>query len=87
MVPRAYFILFCSGTSKSVPSLIFYSCPFQELKKASALKSQLENYKRQVHELHAKVSEETRRADKADFEGKRQLERVGQMQTELEVCS
>ncbi|XP_071799501.1 protein Hook homolog 3-like isoform X1 [Asterias amurensis] len=56
----------------------------EELKKASALKSQLENYKRQVHELHAKVSEETRRADKADFEGKRQLERVGQMQTELE---
>ncbi|XP_038075290.1 protein Hook homolog 3-like isoform X2 [Patiria miniata] len=56
----------------------------EELKKASALKSQLENYKRQVHELHAKVSEETRRADKAEFEGKRHLERVTQFQTEVD---
>ncbi|XP_022087313.1 protein Hook homolog 3-like isoform X2 [Acanthaster planci] len=56
----------------------------EELKKASALKSQLENYKRQVHELHAKVSEETRRADRADFELQRHSEKVLQCQAEIE---
>ncbi|XP_071485069.1 protein Hook homolog 3-like [Diadema antillarum] len=54
----------------------------EELKKANALKSQLESYKRQVHELHSKMSEETRRADKAGFEAKRAQEKMAQLEAE-----
>ena len=57
----------------------------QELKKANALKSQLENYKRQVHELHAQLSEQTRKADKAEFDAQRHQEKVSQLQSENEV--
>ncbi|XP_030852257.1 protein Hook homolog 3 isoform X3 [Strongylocentrotus purpuratus] len=56
----------------------------EELKKANALKSQLETYKRQVHELHSKMSEETRRADKAEFEATRAQEKTTQLQAEAE---
>ncbi|XP_041475501.1 protein Hook homolog 3-like isoform X2 [Lytechinus variegatus] len=56
----------------------------EELKKANALKSQLETYKRQVHELHSKMSEETRRADKAEFESTRAQEKTTQLQAEAE---
>ncbi|XP_075615370.1 protein Hook homolog 1 isoform X2 [Balearica regulorum gibbericeps] len=42
-----------------------------ELKKANAARAQLETYKRQVQELHNKLSEESKRADKLAFEMKR----------------
>ncbi|KFV74335.1 Protein Hook 1, partial [Struthio camelus australis] len=43
----------------------------EELKKANAARAQLETYKRQVQELHNKLSEESKRADKLAFEMKR----------------
>ncbi|XP_051511254.1 protein Hook homolog 1-like isoform X1 [Myxocyprinus asiaticus] len=42
-----------------------------ELRKANAARAQLETYKRQVQELHRKVSEESRRADNLAFEMKK----------------
>lgn len=42
-----------------------------ELRKANAARAQLETYKRQVQELHNKLSEESKRADKLAFEMKR----------------
>ncbi|XP_077459360.1 protein Hook homolog 1-like isoform X1 [Stigmatopora argus] len=43
----------------------------EELRKANAARAQLETYKRQVQELHLKLSDEARRADSHDFEMKR----------------
>ncbi|KAJ6662575.1 hypothetical protein lerEdw1_011712 [Lerista edwardsae] len=43
----------------------------EELKKANAARAQLETYKRQVQELHNKLSEESKRADTLAFELKR----------------
>uniref|UniRef100_A0A8B9JK66 Hook microtubule-tethering protein 1 n=1 Tax=Astyanax mexicanus TaxID=7994 RepID=A0A8B9JK66_ASTMX len=43
----------------------------EELRKANAARAQLETYKRQVQELHRKLSEETRRADNLAFEMKK----------------
>ncbi|XP_030061951.1 protein Hook homolog 1 [Microcaecilia unicolor] len=43
----------------------------EELKKANAARSQLETYKRQVHDLHSKLSVESKRADTLAFEMKR----------------
>ncbi|XP_057698007.1 protein Hook homolog 1-like isoform X2 [Corythoichthys intestinalis] len=43
----------------------------EELRKANAARAQLETYKRQVQELHMKLSDETRRADNQDFEMKK----------------
>ncbi|XP_062858195.1 protein Hook homolog 1 [Trichomycterus rosablanca] len=43
----------------------------EELRKANAARAQLETYKRQVQELHMKLSEETRRADILAFEMKK----------------
>ncbi|KAL4634975.1 hypothetical protein GN956_G14438 [Arapaima gigas] len=43
----------------------------EELRKANAARAQLEMYKRQVQELHRKLSEETRRADNLAFEMKK----------------
>ncbi|XP_015677110.1 protein Hook homolog 1 [Protobothrops mucrosquamatus] len=45
----------------------------EELKKANAARAQLETYKRQIQELHNKLSEESKRADVLAFEMK-QLE-------------
>ncbi|XP_026521492.1 protein Hook homolog 1 [Notechis scutatus] len=45
----------------------------EELKKANAARTQLETYKRQIQELHNKLSEESKRADALAFEMK-QLE-------------
>uniref|UniRef100_A0A665U930 Calponin-homology (CH) domain-containing protein n=1 Tax=Echeneis naucrates TaxID=173247 RepID=A0A665U930_ECHNA len=42
----------------------------EELRKANAARAQLETYKRQVQELHRKLSEESRRADHLAFEMK-----------------
>lgn len=50
-------------------------------------KSQLELYKRQVQELQLKCSEETKRADKAVFEGKRNAEKLQSLQREKEVAN
>lgn len=49
------------------------------------MKAQLDAYKKQVHELHSNVSEETRRADKHEFEVKRLQEKMAQVQNEKEV--
>ncbi|XP_068599296.1 protein Hook homolog 1 [Brachionichthys hirsutus] len=43
----------------------------EELRKANAARTQLESYKRQVQELHRKLSQETRRADNLVFEMKK----------------
>ncbi|KAH0618560.1 hypothetical protein JD844_017893 [Phrynosoma platyrhinos] len=43
----------------------------EELKKANAARAQLETYKRQVQDLHNKLSEESKRADTLAFELKR----------------
>uniref|UniRef100_A0A3B3SDL9 Hook microtubule-tethering protein 1 n=1 Tax=Paramormyrops kingsleyae TaxID=1676925 RepID=A0A3B3SDL9_9TELE len=43
----------------------------EELRKANAARTQLETYKRQVQELHRKLSEESRRADNLAFEMKK----------------
>ncbi|XP_060629589.2 protein Hook homolog 1 [Anolis sagrei] len=43
----------------------------EELKKANAARAQLETYKRQVQDLHNKLSEESKRADILAFEMKR----------------
>ncbi|XP_021350901.1 protein Hook homolog 3-like isoform X2 [Mizuhopecten yessoensis] len=56
----------------------------EELRKASSLKQQLEGYKRQVHELQNKLTEETKRADKADFEAKRAQDKMSTLQREKE---
>lgn len=56
----------------------------EELRKVSSLKQQLEGYKRQVHELQNKLTEETKRADKADFEAKRAMDKMSTLQREKE---
>ncbi|KAF4021742.1 hypothetical protein G4228_013429 [Cervus hanglu yarkandensis] len=43
----------------------------EELKKANAARTQLETYKRQVQDLHVKLSSESKRADTLAFEMKR----------------
>ncbi|KAL7871959.1 hypothetical protein SRHO_G00069420 [Serrasalmus rhombeus] len=43
----------------------------EELRKANAARAQLETYKRQVQELHRKLSEESRRADNLAFDMKK----------------
>uniref|UniRef100_A0A672ZMP8 Protein Hook homolog 3 n=1 Tax=Sphaeramia orbicularis TaxID=375764 RepID=A0A672ZMP8_9TELE len=50
----------------------------EELRKANATKGQLETYKRQVH----KLSEESKKADKMEFEYKRLKEKVDSLQKE-----
>lgn len=57
----------------------------KELRKSNTVKQQLEMYKRQVHELQNKMSDETKRADKADFECKRAQEKLASLQREKEV--
>ena len=58
---------------------------FQELRKSGSLKQQLEVYKRQVLELQSKSTEETKRADKSEFEVKRSQEKLSTLQREKEV--
>lgn len=57
----------------------------QELKRVTTLKQQLESYKRQMVELQNKGAEETKRADKAEFEHKRIQEKLTALQREKEV--
>ncbi|KAL2301974.1 hypothetical protein Nmel_011376 [Mimus melanotis] len=56
----------------------------EELKKANAARAQLETYKRQVQELHNKLSEESKRADKLAFEMKRLEEKYEALMKEKE---
>ncbi|XP_044126616.1 protein Hook homolog 3 isoform X3 [Bufo gargarizans] len=54
----------------------------EELRKANAARSQLETYKRQVVELQNRLSEESKKADKLDFEYKRLKEKIDSLQKE-----
>ncbi|XP_067114098.1 protein Hook homolog 3 isoform X2 [Osmerus mordax] len=54
----------------------------EEVRKAGAVRSQLETYKRQVVELQNKLSEESKKADKMEFEYKRLKEKVDSLQKE-----
>lgn len=54
----------------------------EELRKASTVRSQLETYKRQVVELQNRLSEESKKADKMEFEYKRLKEKVDSLQKE-----
>ncbi|XP_053395415.1 protein Hook homolog 3-like isoform X3 [Mercenaria mercenaria] len=56
----------------------------EDVRKSGAVKQQLDVYKRQVHELQSKLTEETKRADKADFENKRMNEKVMTLMREKE---
>ncbi|KAK7823024.1 hypothetical protein U0070_025841, partial [Myodes glareolus] len=54
----------------------------EELRKANAARGQLETYKRQVVELQNRLSDESKKADKLDFEYKRLKEKVDGLQKE-----
>ncbi|XP_061118235.1 protein Hook homolog 3 isoform X1 [Conger conger] len=54
----------------------------EELRKANTAKGQLENYKRQVVELQNRLSEESKKANKMEFEYKRLKEKVDSLQKE-----
>ncbi|XP_061887140.1 protein Hook homolog 3 isoform X2 [Entelurus aequoreus] len=54
----------------------------EEIRKANATKGQLETYKRQVVELQNRLSEESKKADKNEFEYKRVKEKVDSLQKE-----
>nr|XP_015218583.1 PREDICTED: protein Hook homolog 3 isoform X3 [Lepisosteus oculatus] len=54
----------------------------EELRKANASRGQLETYKRQVVELQNRLSEESKKADKMEFEYKRLKEKVDSLQKE-----
>ncbi|KAL2100132.1 hypothetical protein ACEWY4_004526 [Coilia grayii] len=54
----------------------------EELRKANAARGQLETYKRQVVELQNRLSEESKKADKMEFEYKRLKEKVDSLQKE-----
>ncbi|XP_059405295.1 protein Hook homolog 3 isoform X4 [Carassius carassius] len=54
----------------------------EDLRKAHAARAQLETYKRQVVELQNKLSEESKKADKMEFEYKRVKEKVDSLQKE-----
>ncbi|XP_041103739.1 LOW QUALITY PROTEIN: protein Hook homolog 3-like [Polyodon spathula] len=54
----------------------------EELRKANAARGQLETYKRQAVELQNRLSEESKKADKMEFEYKRLKEKVDSLQKE-----
>ncbi|XP_075459994.1 protein Hook homolog 3 isoform X8 [Ascaphus truei] len=54
----------------------------EELRKANAARSQMETYKRQVVELQNRLSEESKKADKWEFEYKRLKEKIDSLQKE-----
>jgi len=57
------------------------------VKKASLLKTQLDAYKRQVQDLQLKSTEETKRADKAEFEAQRHQEKAAVLALDKEVAA
>uniref|UniRef100_A0A4W5QA88 Hook microtubule tethering protein 3 n=1 Tax=Hucho hucho TaxID=62062 RepID=A0A4W5QA88_9TELE len=54
----------------------------EEVRKANTTRGQLESYKRQVAELQNRLSEESKKTDKMDFEYKRLKEKVDSLQKE-----
>ncbi|XP_078260316.1 protein Hook homolog 3 isoform X3 [Rhinoraja longicauda] len=56
----------------------------EELRKANTARAQLEAYKRQVVELQSRLCEESKKADKMEFEYKRLKEKVDTLQKEKE---
>ncbi|XP_029566401.1 protein Hook homolog 3 isoform X2 [Salmo trutta] len=54
----------------------------EEVRKANTARGQLESYKRQVVELQNKLSEESKKTDKMEFEYKRLKEKVDSLQKE-----
>jgi protein HOOK3 len=56
------------------------------VKKADVLKTQLEAYRRQVQDLQLKLTEETKRGDKLEFDVKRLQEKLTVCQQDKEVC-
>ncbi|KAL0963224.1 hypothetical protein UPYG_G00351360 [Umbra pygmaea] len=54
----------------------------EELRKANTARGQVETYKRQVVELQNRLSEESKKADKMEFEYKRLKEKVDSLQKE-----
>ncbi|XP_062844763.1 protein Hook homolog 3 [Trichomycterus rosablanca] len=54
----------------------------EELRKANTARAQLETYKRQVVELQNRLSEESKKADKMEFECQRLKEKVDSLQKE-----
>ncbi|XP_076867484.1 protein Hook homolog 3 isoform X2 [Brachyhypopomus gauderio] len=54
----------------------------EELRKANSTRAQLDTYKRQVVELQNRLSEESKKADKMDFECRRLKEKVESLQKE-----
>jgi hypothetical protein len=57
----------------------------QELKKSGTWKPQLELYKKQICELHQRLNEETKKADKSDFECRKMQEKLNAIQREKDV--
>jgi protein HOOK3 len=55
------------------------------VKKADVLKTQLEAYRRQVQDLQLKLTEETKRGDKLEFDVKRLQEKFTVCQQDKEV--
>ncbi|XP_065348608.1 protein Hook homolog 3-like isoform X2 [Cloeon dipterum] len=56
----------------------------EELKKSGSWKPQVEMYKKQVGELHQKLGDETKRADKVEFENRKLLEKLQAVTVEKE---
>ena len=56
----------------------------EEVRKGHSTKNQLDTYKRQMQEVQMKNSEETKRADKAEFEANRMQEKLSTLQREKE---
>ena len=56
-----------------------------ELKKNGSFRPQLELYKKQVSELDYRLAEETKRADKIEYESKKLQERLHTVEKEKEV--
>lgn len=56
----------------------------EDVKKMSAFKSQTELYKKQTQELRLQLADETRKANRAEFECKRLHEKLASLQTEKE---
>lgn len=50
--------------------------PLQELSRTATLKTQIEVYKKETHSLHERLTEETERADRAEFEKRRFEEKL-----------
>jgi len=55
------------------------------VKKSNVLRTQLDAYKRQVQDLQLKITDETKRADKAEFEAKRHQEMAAVLAADKEV--